>query len=68
MIAAAAALVAMSAVMLAALRILDLYPLYSRRPLFFWSFATGGVLFAIGLRLIRYFRGLLDARDNDSQQ
>ena len=64
--AVTAALVAMSAVMFCGLWIFDLYPLYSRGPLFFWCFFIGGALFSVGLRLVRYFRGLLNARDGDS--
>jgi hypothetical protein len=44
--AATAALVAMSAVMFAGLWIFNLYPLYSRGPLFFGSFVIGGALLA----------------------
>ena len=65
-LAASAGLLAMSAVMFAALWMFDLYPLYSRGPVFFWSFLIGAALFSVGIRLVRHFRGLLHARNGDS--
>ena len=64
--AATAALVAMSAVMFIGIWIFGLYPLYSRGPLFFWSFFIGAAVFSVGVRLVHYIRGLLHARNGDS--
>jgi hypothetical protein len=65
-LAATAALVAMSAVMFFGIWVFGFYPLYSRGPLFFWSFFIGAAVFSTGVRLMHHIRGLPHARDGDS--
>jgi hypothetical protein len=61
-----AGLLALAGIMFLGLWMFDLYPLYSRAPLFFCSFFIGAAVFSLGVRLVRYARGLLHARDGDS--
>jgi Na+/glutamate symporter len=65
-LAEVAGLLALVGIMFVGLWTFDLYPLYSRAPLFFWSFFIGVVVFSLGIRLVRYARGLLHARGGDS--
>ncbi len=58
---------ALAAVLFLALWAFDLYPLYSRGPLFFYSFFIGAGVFGFDLRLVQHFRSLLHARDRDSE-
>ena len=66
LLATVASFAALVAVLFFALWVFDLYPLYSRGPLFFYSFFIGAGVFGFGLRLIQHFRSLLHARDSDS--
>ena len=66
LLATVASFAALAGLMFLALWAFGLYPLYSRGPLFFWSFFVGAGLFGVGIRLVHHIRSLLHARDSDS--
>src|SRR5690242_10610798 len=66
LLATVASFAALGAVLFFALWAFGLYPLYSRGPLFFWSFFIGAALFGVGVRLVHHFRSLPHARGGDS--